>query len=176
MFLLMMMLTMTMDMTVEPWRAINDGVMGGISAGRMVGTENGLSFEGELSLENNGGFASVRRLVGQDLSGAGRVRIEVRGDGRSYQARFRQDGRFDGVAWRAAFETTGSWQTVELAFSAFEPVFRGRRVPQAGPLVAADIRQFGFMLADGKPGPFRLEVRSIEFLPGAAADTVVAGR
>jgi monofunctional biosynthetic peptidoglycan transglycosylase len=175
MILLTMMLTMTLDMTAEPWRAVNDGVMGGISAGRMVETETGLSFEGELSLENNGGFASVRRLVGQDLSGAGRVRIEVRGDGRSYQARFRQDGRFDGVAWRAVFETSGSWQTLELAFSAFEPVFRGRRVPQAGPLVAADIRQFGFMLADGKPGPFRLEIRSIEFLPGAAAATTLAG-
>ena len=176
MFLLMMMLTISMDMNAEPWRAVNDGVMGGISAGRMVGAEDGLSFEGELSLENNGGFASVRRLVGQDLADAVRLRIEVRGDGRSYQARFRQDGRFDGVAWRALFETTGSWQTVELAFGAFEPVFRGRRVPQAGPLVAADIRQFGFMLADGKPGPFRLEIRSIEFLPGAAAETVVAAR
>jgi monofunctional biosynthetic peptidoglycan transglycosylase len=174
--LLSIMLIMSLDMNPEPWRAINDGVMGGISAGRMVGTEYGLSFEGELSLENNGGFASVRRLVGQDLAGMRGVRIEVRGDGRSYQARFRQDGRFDGVAWRAAFETDGSWQTVELAFGSFEPVFRGRRVPQAGPLVPADIRQFGFMLADGTPGPFRLEVRSIEFLPGAAAETVVAGR
>jgi monofunctional biosynthetic peptidoglycan transglycosylase len=176
MFLLMMMLAMTLDMSAEPWRAINDGVMGGVSAGRMLATEHGLRFEGELSLDNNGGFASVRRLVGQDLAGMRGVRIEVRGDGRSYQARFRQDGRFDGVAWRAAFETTGWWQTVELDFGAFEPVFRGRRVPQAGPLVAADIRQFGFMLADGKAGPFRLDIRSIEFLPGVAAETVVAGR
>ncbi len=174
--ILLMMLMMTLDMTAEPWRAVNDGVMGGISAGRMVETEAGLSFEGELSLENNGGFASVRRLVRQDLAEARRVRIEVRGDGRSYQARFRQDGRFDGVAWRAMFKSTGSWQTVELAFGAFEPVFRGRRVPQAGPLVAADIRQFGFMLADGKPGPFRLEIRSIQFLPQNSAETVVAGR
>ncbi len=75
MFLLMMMLTTTLDMTAEPWRAINDGVMGGISAGRMVGIDYGLSFEGELSLENNGGFASVRRLVGQDLSEAGHPRL-----------------------------------------------------------------------------------------------------
>lgn len=172
---LLMMLTMTLDMTAGPWRAINDGVMGGISTGRMVATEDGLRFEGELSLENNGGFASVRRPVEQDLSDVRRVRLEIRGDGRSYQARFRLDGRFDGVAWRAPFATTGSWQTVELAFSAFEPVFRGRRVPQAGPLVAADIRQFGFMLSDGTPGPFRLDIRSIELLPGNAAETVVAG-
>ncbi len=174
--ILLMMLMMTLDMSAEPWRAINDGVMGGMSAGRIVGTENGLSFEGELSLENNGGFASVRRLIGQDLSEVGRLRMEIRGDGRSYQARFRQDGRFDGVAWRAKLETTGSWQTVEIDLNAFEPVFRGRRVPQAGPLVAADIRQFGFMLADGKPGPFRLEIRSIQFLPQNSAETVVAGR
>ena len=90
--------------------------------------------------------------------------LEVRGDGRSYQARFRQDGRFDGVAWRAAFETTGSWQTVELAFSAFEPVFRGRSVRGAGPVSPARIEQVGFLLADKNAGEFELEVRRIEFL------------
>jgi hypothetical protein len=37
-------------------------------------------------------------------------------------------------------------------------------VPQAGPVVPAAIRQVGFMLADKTPGPFTLEIHSIEFL------------
>lgn len=157
------MLAILIEMSAGPWQAINDGVMGGISSGRMVQAEDGLRFEGELSLENNGGFASVRRPVDQDLSEAFGVRLKLRGDGRTYQFRLRQDSRFDGVAWRAEFTTSTEWQTVVLSFEDFTPVFRGRGVPQAGPVVPAAIQQIGFMLADKAPGPFALEIGAISF-------------
>jgi len=160
----MTLMAMTLEMKPEPWRAINDGVMGGISTGRMVPTADGLRFEGELSLEFNGGFASVRRRVEVDLSSATTVRLRLRGDRRSYQFRLRLDEGYDGIAWRAEFPTSGEWETIELAFADFVPVFRGRRVPDAGPVVATDIRQVGFMLADKTAGPFTLDIGSIEFL------------
>lgn len=159
-----LMTTIVLDMTVDQWRSVNDGVMGGRSLGGMVQTEDGLKFEGSLSLENNGGFSSVRRLVNQDLSGVTRVRLEVRGDGREYQFRIRQSGRFDGVAWRALFTTDREWRMVEIPLITFIPVFRGTVVKQAGPVVAKDIQQIGFLLADKKAGKFELEVRQIEFL------------
>ncbi len=124
-----------------------------------------LVFSGTLSLENNGGFASVRRLVRSGLESATGVRLRLRGDGRRYQFRLRQDGGFDGVAWRAEFPTDGEWQTLELRFADFEPVFRGYAVPGAGPVVPAAVRQIGFLIADKQPGPFRLQIRAIEFLP-----------
>ena len=160
----LMAMAVLIEMILAPWQAVNDGVMGGISAGRMVESEDGLRFEGELSLENNGGFASVRRVVEADLSETGGVLLKLRGDGRTYQFRLRQNGRFDGIAWRAEFSTSGEWETVELNFGQFQPVFRGRQVPEAGPVVASRIRQLGFMLADGQSGPFALEVQSIEFV------------
>jgi monofunctional biosynthetic peptidoglycan transglycosylase len=163
-----MLLILTLNL--QPWQAVNDGVMGGISSGRMVAAGEGLRFEGDLSLENNGGFASVRRLVVEDLAGMQRVRLQVRGDGRNYQFRIRQDNGFDGVAWRQVFSTTESWQTVELPFEDFEPVFRGRPVPQAGPVEASRIRQIGFLIADKTPGPFALEIRAIEFIGGQAKE------
>lgn len=149
-----------------PWKEIHDGVMGGVSSGRMTAAGDHLVFSGELSLENNGGFASVRRAAGPFTAVTGRVRLEVRGDGRRYQFRLRQDTAFDGVAWRAEFVATDEWLTVEWPLTRFEPVFRGRRVPGAGGLQPTAIRQAGFMLADGVPGPFRLEIRAIEFLAG----------
>lgn len=150
--------------SAEPWRSVNDGVMGGISSGGIVRVDELLRFEGVLSLENNGGFASVRRLIEQDLSTVDSVRLQIRGDGRDYQFRLRTDDRWDGIAWRAGFSTTGDWQTINLELAEFEPVFRGRLLTDAAPLTASEIRQIGFMLADKRPGPFRLDIRSIEFL------------
>lgn len=155
--------TITLDTTAGAWRSIDDGVMGGRSNGGMVPVEAGLRFEGELSLENNGGFSSVRRPVAQDLSGMTRVRLEVRGDGREYQFRIRQNSGFDGVAWRALFSTNSDWQDIEIPFDEFMPVFRGVSVKEAGPVVASKIQQIGFLLADGKAGKFELEIRRIEF-------------
>lgn len=158
------LMTISLDSNLQAWRAVNDGVMGGVSTGRMVKAEDTLRFEGELSLQNNGGFASVRRQVDQDLSRATMVRIQVRGDGRKYQFRIRHDGRFDGVSWRAEFTSSRDWQTLELPLDEFIPVFRGRRVPSAGPVDPSSIRQVGFLLADKQPGLFALDIRSIEFV------------
>lgn len=158
------LMTISLDPDLKAWRAVNDGVMGGVSSGRMVNGEDRLRFEGQLSLENNGGFASVRRQVDHDVSGTTVVRIQVRGDGRKYQFRIRHDGRFDGVSWRTEFPTNGDWQTLDLPLDEFVPVFRGRRVTGAGPVVASSIRQVGFLLADKQPGHFALDIRSIEFV------------
>ena len=158
------MTTIGLDIKANAWRSINDGVMGGLSSGGMMQLDEGLRFMGELSLENNGGFSSARRLVEQDLSGATRVRLEVRGDGREYQFRIRQNNRFDGVAWRAMFSTKDEWQIVEIALDEFIPVFRGRTVAEAGPVIASEIQQIGFLLSDKNAGRFELEIRCIEFL------------
>ena len=164
MSVILLMMTIGLDMESNAWRSINDGVMGGLSSGGIVQIDEGLRFTGDLSLENNGGFSSARRLVEQDLSGATGVRLEVRGDGREYQFRIRQNNRFDGVAWRAMFPTNDEWQVVEIALDEFIPVFRGRTVAEAGPIVPSRIEQIGFLLADKNDGGFELDIRRIEFL------------
>jgi monofunctional biosynthetic peptidoglycan transglycosylase len=161
---MMAMTSAVMELDAERWWSINDGVMGGVSAGGMRQTDEGLRFSGELSLENNGGFSSVRSLVEQDLTGVTHVQLEVRGDGREYQFRLRQNDRFDGVAWRSKFLTSQEWKTVSLPLESFTPVFRGRIIRNAGPVVASEIRQMGFLLADYQPGSFELEIRRIEFV------------
>ena len=161
--MLSVLMLLSLDLDPEAWRSVNDGVMGGVSTGAIAASPGGLVFEGELSLENNGGFASVRRLVDADVSAASGLQLKVRGDGRTYQVRLRQDERFDGIAWRAEIPASTQWQTVTLDLEDFEPVFRGRRVVDAGPLVPSNIRQIGFMLADKTPGPFRLEIGAILF-------------
>ena len=146
---------------LEPWLPVHDGVMGGISRGGLQGTDEGTAvFSGELSLANNGGFASVRRPVeGQGLARHDGLNLRVRGDGRTYQLRLRTDGRYDGVAYRALFATTAdTWTTVSLPFSAFEPTFRGRILSGVPALDPDRVRQVALMLADKTAGPFRLEI------------------
>jgi monofunctional biosynthetic peptidoglycan transglycosylase len=147
------------------WTVVNDDVMGGRSTSEMDVTSEATGlFTGFVSLENNGGFASTRADLGPlDLSAFRGVRVRVRGDGRRYQFRLRTDDSSDGVAYRALFDTRpGEWLEVELPFRAFEPSFRGRRPPGVGPLDPARVRQLGFLIADRKEGPFRLEVAWIK--------------
>ena len=46
------------DQGTKGWQTVLDGVMGGLSTGRIAEGDGGtLRFSGELSLENNGGFS-----------------------------------------------------------------------------------------------------------------------
>ena len=67
------------------WQVVNDDVMGGVSTSSFRVTNGIAVFRGEVSLENNGGFASVCSLPSRhDLAGCDAYVIRVRGDGRRY--------------------------------------------------------------------------------------------
>jgi NADH dehydrogenase [ubiquinone] 1 alpha subcomplex assembly factor 1 len=149
---------------VADWSAVDDVVMGGVSHSRLRHDPAGHAvFEGEVSLERRGGFASVRtRPLELGTPGALAWVLEVCGDGRRYSFNLRTDDGFDGLSYKAAFETPpGAWTALRLPVSAFRPSFRGREVPGAPPLDPARVRQLGLMIADRQAGPFALAVRSI---------------
>ena len=53
--------TSQINTDIDQWFVVNDNVMGGVSNSSMIFTENEtLVFKGRVSLDNNGGFASVR--------------------------------------------------------------------------------------------------------------------
>lgn len=146
------------------WQVVDDGVMGGLSKGKLGFTAEGtIRFEGILSLENNGGFSSIRtaRFEPLDLSGHPGLRLRVKGDGRSYQLRLESDARTRGtqpVSFTANFATTkGEWKEIEVSFRDFTGGWRGQALPDAK-LNSATIERIGLVLADKQPGPFALEV------------------
>jgi hypothetical protein len=147
------------------WEVIGDKVMGGLSESRLImSTDNTTLFEGELSLENNGGFSSVRTYLGDlFLDGFRGLAIRVRGDGKRYRLRVRTADASEGFAYQASFATqSDTWITVHLPFSGFEPFSRGNVVPDAPALNPSDIRQIGLMIADKQPGSFRLEIEWVK--------------
>jgi hypothetical protein len=146
---------------VQDWLTVNDGVMGGISQSRVMFTSTGTAiFQGDVSLENNGGFASVRTYpIDYQLDDFEGLLLRVNGDGQRYKFRLRTNDYFDGIAYQTDFQTRpDSWLTIRVPFTQFVPVFRGFVVADAPPLDSANIAQMGFMISDKQAGPFQLEV------------------
>jgi NADH dehydrogenase [ubiquinone] 1 alpha subcomplex assembly factor 1 len=144
------------------WQIVNDGVMGGLSKGKVEFTNAGvMRFSGTLSLENNGGFSTVRSAgVDFNLSNDAGLLLLVKGDGRTYEARLDSDARFRGnlVSFAGKFETTkGKWQQVKIPFSEFKGGFRGVDLPDKV-LDPSLIERVWILLADKREGPFDLEV------------------
>jgi NADH dehydrogenase [ubiquinone] 1 alpha subcomplex assembly factor 1 len=149
------------------WQAVNDGVMGGVSDGRFrITPERTMEFSGTLSLENNGGFASVRSKPAELSINAGdAIRVRVRGDGREYVLNLYTKSRRMAFSYRAPLPTKrDEWVEATVPLADFIPTAFGRRVQEMGPVQPDQVVGLGFMLSDKKPGPFKLEVESVQVL------------
>lgn len=160
------------------WRVVDDGVMGGLSKGNFGVSDGGiLTFKGTLSLENNGGFSSIRtEKVKMDLSGADGLLVRVRGDGRTYQMRFGTDARFRGmeISFMAEFKTSkGEWVEVKIPYDQFKGSFRGMKLKDEV-FDPSKVSRLGLLLADKNPGAFEINVDWIRTYGGADPSDVVA--
>lgn len=159
------------------WSVVDDGVMGGLSRGSLAVTTDGvLKFSGNLSLENNGGFSSLRTDdVKFDLGKAEGLVARVKGDGRTYQVRFGTETRYRGmeVSFMAEFPTEkDQWVEVRIPFNQFEAGFRGIKLTKEK-FNPAQIRRLGLLLGDKREGPFELQVDWIRTYGSALIDADV---
>ena len=152
--------------SAQAFSAMDDRVMGGVSRSRVRFDPAGHAvFEGMVSLEQNGGFASVRAALPATGGDAVRaLRLEAMGDGKRYKLSLRLGSDLDGVSYQAAFDTRqGEWMIIDLPLATFVPSFRGRQVA-APPLDWRAVRQIGFLIADRQAGPFALALRRISLI------------
>jgi len=141
------------------WNVINDAVMGGISESKFEILPNQTGqFSGQVSLENNGGFASVRALLVESVSGSfEKITLRVKGDGKIYSFRIRTDENFDGVVYASSFTTVkDQWTEHEFSPDDFIPTFRGRILNNVLPLNVQQIKQIGFLISEKQSGNFHL--------------------
>jgi transforming growth factor-beta-induced protein len=162
----------------KSWVSVNDDVMGGVSQGSFrISDENTLVFSGKLSLENRGGFASIRsRPAELSLSGYDTIAVRVKGDGRTYYLNLRTSpSRRSAASYRAPVKTKAqTWQEVRVPLKDFMYTAFGQPVAARSP-EASNVRSVGFTLADKKAGPFRLEVGWIRAEKGEGAGRADAG-
>lgn len=145
------------------WRAVDDVVMGGVSNSHLVtASSDTAAFEGHVSLEHGGGFASVRSsLQEEDLSAFDGLLIRALGDEKRYKLTLYTDDA-EGISYRFPFHAEAGWADYFAPFDALTPMRRGRHVPDAPPFDPSTVSMIGFLISDKQAGPFRLELRWIK--------------
>lgn len=157
------------------WGALDDVVMGGVSASSLRSQPDSALFTGYVSTDNSGGFASVRTRNFNpplDISAYSGFELRVNGDGQRYKFLVRDEDSWDSVAFASSFDTVANeWMTVRLPFAELVPVFRAKTVSNSRPLNAARVRSLQLMLSkfeyDGALNPrfaageFRLNLGAI---------------
>ncbi len=146
------------------WQVVNDDVMGGVSSSNFSVTNGVGVFRGELSLENNGGFASVRSSpIQENLARVDAFVVRVRGDGKRYKFTVRTEAGFDSPIYLCGFTTKhGEWAEHRLPLKDFVPTFRGRVLTNAPALDPAKVVSVGWLISDKQQGQFQLEVAWIK--------------
>jgi len=118
-------------------------------------------FEGEVSLENNGGFSSLRyNFEEMQVAEYSKVIIRLRGDGKKYQFRIKANVR-DYYSYISNFQTSGEWQEIEIPLKEMYPSFRGRRLNMPN-FSQGSIEEIAFLIGNKKNEKFQLLIDKIE--------------
>ncbi len=153
--------------SAHKWKTVDDVVMGGQSSSRVrwirCDDESGaLRFDGEVSLENNGGFCSTRNFGHWQLGRARELVWTLRGVERRFVATLRDETTPAGASFRHPFWPTGDkWQEVRLCLDDFRLFRRGKKLSSEARVDASHIESFGFLVADGRAGTFCLELKKL---------------
>jgi hypothetical protein len=149
---------------LKKWSVVNDVVMGGISTSKIsFSGNNALMFSGNVSLENNGGFASIQCNVDDfNFSDYEGFLIKIKGDGKTYSLSFRQTEYFTGYNYTHKFQTQkDNWQLIGLPFSEFKLKYYGREASNFEPPDKSEIKQISILISDKQQGPFKIEIEWI---------------
>ena len=164
----------------HPWGPLDDVVMGGVSISSIESVEGegeggraAMVFRGLVSVDNSGGFASVRSKNFEpplDLANFNGIELRVKGDGQRYKMILRTVSGWDAVCYCHSFDTKKGWQTIRIPFSTFFPVFRAKKLKD-GTMDLSTLYSIQLMLSkfeyDGdlnpnfSPGGFSLPIAKI---------------
>jgi NADH dehydrogenase [ubiquinone] 1 alpha subcomplex assembly factor 1 len=147
---------------IKNWIVIDDVVMGGKSSGSFKLSSDGYGvFVGDISLENNGGFSSVRyRFEKILINKSTKISIRIKGDGKKYQFRIKSNSG-DYYSYISPFSTTGEWQEIEIPLKDMYPSFRGRKLDQ--PNFSNDtFEEITFLIGNKNKEKFQLLIDKIE--------------
>ena len=148
---------------IKNWNIVNDNVMGGISTSTMsLNKQKNLIFKGNLSLENNGGFASSRLSLEKNILNEVKFfKIKFKGDGNTYKLRFIQNNRR--ASYSHDFKSSkDEWIEVNLRVEDFKATWRGYSYSDYPALETEEVMSMGLQISDKQEGKFILEIEYIK--------------
>ena len=150
--------------TEKQWRIVNDGVMGGLSSSAAIVKDDKIIFSGNVSLKNNGGFASLRSPVNEynfeEYSG---IEIKIKGDGKRYSISMKETTYFTGLFYTATFETKiNEWITTKIPFDKVKPYYFGREVNSDKKIPLNNIKEISLLIGDKQEGNFEAAIGHVK--------------
>lgn len=147
------------------WYIVNDGVMGGLSKGRVIATDDGVLFFGSVSLENNGGFTSFRSpYQSYDFSRAKYLTIRYRSEGMAMGLQLETYRRFYYPYFKVNLPVSNEW--VELTIN-LEEIDQFRMGSNTGKKLTSNaldqIIRVGLVTNEKRAGDFKIEVDYVMF-------------
>ncbi len=146
---------------LNEWVIVNDDVMGGVSKSNLITNKdyNGVFF-GNISIENNGGFASVRfNFKRLNISKYKSIILKIKGDQKEYQFRIKESLN-DYHSYVYPFSTSGEWEFIKIPLNKMYPSFRGRSLNMKN-FNKDYFEQVSFLISNKKNVNFNLLIDSI---------------
>ncbi|MFB0924113.1 MAG: CIA30 family protein [Vicingaceae bacterium] len=152
----------TKKSAIQDWSILDDIVMGGKSASTFKINANGCGvFKGIISLENNGGFSSVRYKPQKiHVKKYTKVILKLQGDGKNYQFRIKANSQ-NSHSFVAPFSTSGEWQQIEIPLKEMYPSLRGRKLDKPN-FEDEYIETVIFLIGNKTTEHFKLLIEKIE--------------
>ena len=126
----------TLESALGPsWRMFSDGVMGGLSRGTLTPASadqrNCLRLQGDIRLDNNGGFVQaaldIKDTPAGNASAYSGIVLEVHGNDETYNLHLRTgDLWLPWQSYRTTFEAPARWRTLQLPFAGFSAYRTGK--------------------------------------------------
>lgn len=150
----------------DDWYVVVDGVMGGKSQGVIAYTDTSIVFSGNVSLENNGGFTSIRTKEHNfDLSKYSTVVIKYKSIGQDFSFYLNRYKKHYEPKFRIDLPITNNlWKEEVIALKDFKIVKLGKEIN--GNITREDfesIIKIGFISNTKTATEFSLELDYVKF-------------
>lgn len=148
---------------LKNWVITDDVVMGGRSSSSFGLSPQGHGvFKGFVSLENNGGFSSVKYTFDRkSVTDFTTIILKLKGDSKKYQFRIKSNSR-DYYWYISTFSTSGDWQEIQIQLKDMYPSFRGRKLDKAN-FQDDYIEEIAFLIGNKRQEKFQLLIDKIAF-------------
>jgi NADH dehydrogenase [ubiquinone] 1 alpha subcomplex assembly factor 1 len=148
----------------DKWRIVNDGVMGGLSSSKAIVQDDKIIFSGSVSLENNGGFASLRSPVKDyDFSKFSGFEVKIKGDGKRYSISMKETSYFTGYFYTKSFETKrDEWIVIQIPFNQFKLYYFGEKTNSSKKNPIDKIKEISLLIGDKQEGNFEAAISHVK--------------